>query len=314
VGGASGASAGGSSTGGSGGGECDLPVEILPEYTIASPEALNDRLAIFLYGVRGARFEPLPEAADVSWVRSIVSRVLEEQFDEDGRAPEGLENFWLGWAFDHQGDANKAFWGSFFARGNFADLFRSVDGRVSFMSDPYFLRSHPDSTYRGTWMARYLFGFDVPPPPFEIERVTASSGKTRRQTVEEAVSGDACIGCHVHFDPLGFSLEHYDEYGDYRDVENGLTIDASGTYSQASVQLEFSSIDDLAGQLPALCEVQASFARAFFEHAILIAGFPADAYEPVELRYVTREFREGDLALAPLVLAAASTPAFLRAE
>ena len=38
-----------------------------------------------------------------------------------------------------------------------------------------------------------------------------------------------CAGCHTLFDPLGLALEHFDPIGKYRDTENGLPIDATGT-------------------------------------------------------------------------------------
>jgi len=256
----------------------------------------------------------LPSVTDIGWVHSIVQSALEEQYAEDGRAPSGLEDFFRDWALKGEEGTNVEFWASSFARGNFADFFAEVDGRVSFMSDRDFLVVHPDSSRRGFWMVENLvfYKLGIPPEPFDSEPVPAAPGKTRRQTLAETVSQDSCLGCHSMFDPLGFSLEHYDELGDYRTTENGLPIDASGTYDQTSEHLAFSSIDDLAGQLLPLCEVQSTFAQGLFEYALVKGregSFPP--YEAIELRYVIREFREADLELAPLLMAIASTPAFL---
>jgi len=142
-----------------------------------------------------------------------------------------------------------------------------------------------------------------------IEPVTVPPEKTRRQAVEENVADASCQGCHSLIDPLGFSLEHYDTLGDYRTTENGLPIDSSGNYEG----IDFSSIDDLSGQLLARCETQACFARHVFEFALASAyeGSPP-AYEESELAYVTNEFVGHYLALAPLLQGIATTPAFLR--
>jgi hypothetical protein len=313
-GGASGVS--GSSSGGTAGEPCGFPVESLPDYEIASPEVVWDRINLFLHGNTRAPFEPLPAPpVSVAWVQSRVLAVLEEQYVEDGRAPSGLEDFFRNWALEGEEGDNVEFWASSFVRGNFADFFAEVDDRVSFMSDRDFLVVHPNSTRRGVWMVQNIFGLNVPlpPPEVEIKPLAAVPGQTRREVVQGAVTYAQCAGCHVIFDPLGFSLEHYDALGDYRTTENGLPIDASGTYDQASKYLVFSSIDDLAGQFPALCEVQTTFARALFEYALDRAHDGAlSAYHASELRYVIREFRDGNLDLEFLLRAIASTPSFLR--
>jgi hypothetical protein len=38
----------------------------------------------------------------------------------------------------------------------------------------------------------------------------------------------------VEFDPMGFALEHFDAIGRYRETENGLAIDASGTFEDGT--------------------------------------------------------------------------------
>jgi hypothetical protein len=38
-----------------------------------------------------------------------------------------------------------------------------------------------------------------------------------------------CAGCHALFDPMGLAPEHFDPIGRYREKENGLAIDATGT-------------------------------------------------------------------------------------
>jgi len=313
AGGTGGASAGGSSAGGNAGASAcgSLPVE-LPEYEAAAPEEVWNRLCRFMHGTTRSPFEPLPETTTVEWVRGRVRALLDEQFVEDGRAPAGFEEFLRAWAFEGHSEANLEPWTAAFARpaGNFSALFAPKGDRVSFMSDRNFLVAHPNSTRRGMWMLSDLLCTPMPgpPPEIDIEPVTVPPGKTRRQTIEEIASDAACAGCHSAIDPLGFSLEHYDALGDYRTMENGLPIDSSGHFEG----IDFSSIDDLAGQLAGRCGVQECFAHKLFQYAITEAfqGNVPASYD-VEVPYVVYEFRFHYLALGSLVEAIATTPTFL---
>ena len=50
-----------------------------------------------------------------------------------------------------------------------------------------------------------------------------------RQQLEMHRTNPQCAACHALFDPLGLALEHFDPIGQYRDTENGLAIDATGS-------------------------------------------------------------------------------------
>jgi hypothetical protein len=80
--------------------------------------------------------------------------------------------------------------------------------------------------------------------------VPASPGiKTTRERYEDqhVAAGGACPVCHQKFDPLGFGFEHFDEAGRYREQEQGLPIDSSGSLSEGGTQLfAFSGLDELA--------------------------------------------------------------------
>jgi hypothetical protein len=287
----------------------------LPASTPASPEVVWERLTRFLYGDTRAPFEPFPEVTTVEWVRDRVAAALSEQFFEDARAPGGLETFFRGWAFEGDEEADVETWSIAFARpaGNFSQFFEADGDRVAFLSSRDFLVTHDNSTHRGLWMARELFCDGVPPePPNDVQPVVAAPGKTRRQTLEEIVGQDVCRGCHVAFDPLGYSLEHYDALGDYRTTENGLPIDASGTYEGYGAPMVFSNIGDLAPQLGGSCQVQHCFARKVFEYALFAAHGATVEYGDDELSYVAYEFRGRYGSLGHLLQAVATTPSFLR--
>jgi hypothetical protein len=304
-----GAGGGSAATGGAQG--CRLSTDPLPEYTPASPAVVWGRLSLFFYGAMGEPLEPLPDTATTAWVRGRVRAILEREWAEFQRAPAGLQEFMQDWAFD--GNANSArAWSSAFANpeGNFAHLLTPF----SFLTDQAFLVAHPTPSRRGNWIAWNLAcnGPQSPPPEFEAEPVTVPPNMTRRQAVEAATSDDVCAGCHFMMDPLGFSLEHYDELGNYRTTENGLPIDSTGGYSFETFSAYFSDIDDLSTTLFYACDSQHCFGSRLLEYALTRVR-PGDvSFEGSETAYIFREFTQNSLAFGPLLEAVATTPAFLR--
>lgn len=101
-------------------------------------------------------------------------------------------------------------------------------GRSAFLT----IQSHNETTsptYRGKFISSKLLCEIVPPPPdgvvFDID---ISLGGTTRDRLEQHATDPACSGCHMVIDPPGYGLEHFDPIGRYRDLDNGLPIDATG--------------------------------------------------------------------------------------
>ncbi len=96
------------------------------------------------------------------------------------------------------------------------------------------LTSTPNRTSpvkRGKWVLDQLLCQEPPPPPPNVPALPEgadATGKTLRQLAEAHRSNDQCAGCHVQMDPIGFSMEHYDGVGHWRDKDGTLTIDATG--------------------------------------------------------------------------------------
>ena len=94
-------------------------------------------------------------------------------------------------------------------------------------------RSSP--THRGKFLLEKVLCGTVPPPPEDVDDTLpgdepGDEPKTTREKLEQHVTDPACAACHQLIDPLGFTLEHYDGIGAFRDTENGLPIDPSGVY------------------------------------------------------------------------------------
>ena len=87
---------------------------------------------------------------------------------------------------------------------------------------------------RGDWVLRRVLGTPVPPPPADAGSISAddvlADGKTVRQRLESHRQDASCQNCHVRIDPFGFTLEHFDAIGRWRDrYRDGQAIDDSGT-------------------------------------------------------------------------------------
>ena len=118
---------------------------------------------------------------------------------------------------------------------------------------------HDSPTQRGLFILYKLFcnsKLTPPPnvPPIDTATPMANVNTTRDryELVHELTQGatGACHNCHVHFDPIGFGFEHFDEGGRYRTEEGTYPVDSSDTYTMSSgATLTFSGEEDLMNDL-----------------------------------------------------------------
>ena len=86
---------------------------------------------------------------------------------------------------------------------------------------------------RGKWILENLLGSPPPLPPPNVPPLKENSGNAGgatsvRERMEEHRSNPVCAGCHKIMDPIGLSLENFDAVGEWRTVDSGFKIDASG--------------------------------------------------------------------------------------
>jgi hypothetical protein len=81
------------------------------------------------------------------------------------------------------------------------------------------LRTSP--VKRGDWILRRILGTPTPPPPADAGSLPADDklfgGLSLKAKLEQHKRNASCANCHMRIDPLGFSLEHYDSTGRWRD-------------------------------------------------------------------------------------------------
>jgi hypothetical protein len=96
------------------------------------------------------------------------------------------------------------------------------------------LRTSP--VKRGDWILRRVLGTPVPPPPPDAGSIPADDklfgGLSVKDRLQAHKRNATCANCHSRMDPLGFSLEHYDSTGRWRDkYPDGKPVDDTGTLS-----------------------------------------------------------------------------------
>jgi len=133
------------------------------------------------------------------------------------------------------------------------------------------LTSYPTRTSpvkRGKWILQQLLGEPPPSPPPGVPDLDESDEARREMTLRERMEAHRenpdCAACHAKMDPLGFSLEHYDAIGVWRDREGAHEIDCSG-------ELPDGRRVDGAGDLRALLMEDPAFPRTLAEKLLVYA-------------------------------------------
>jgi hypothetical protein len=125
--------------------------------------------------------------------------------------------------------------------------------------------------HRGVFIARNVLGRVLRPPPEAVTPLPpeAHANLTTRQRTILQTSPAGCQTCHSMINPLGFSMEHYDALGRFRDKENGKPIDAAGSYQTLSGDtVQFHGVRELAEFLVNSPEVHDAFVEQVFHHFV----------------------------------------------
>lgn len=140
--------------------------------------------------------------------RTFLDRTLAALYDVPAPEREGFGEVWL----------------------DIADGRRGFLGQASFLA----LQSHATSTSptaRGIFVREVLLCQVIPDPPADantgIPEVSRDAA-TMRDRIAIHLEDPFCASCHVLTDPIGLGFENFDGIGRWREVENDVTIDASG--------------------------------------------------------------------------------------
>jgi len=150
-------------------------------------------------------------------------------------------------------------YGSHFRRVTLTDENRfGLLGKAAVLSvTSYSTRTAP--TIRGKYLLETILAAPPPPPPPNIPALEESSkdGKPRsvREMLEIHRTNSMCASCHSRMDPLGLSLENFDAIGQWRTMDAGTPVNASG------VLLDGTTVDGPAALARALVAQKEQFVR-----------------------------------------------------
>lgn len=202
--------------------------------------------------------------------------------------------------------------------GPVGDAFVRVDLDPSkyagFMTQPGLLALHAKADrsspiHRGLFVRATLL-CDVPPPPPPVVPPPPEVDplKTTREQFAEHVADEACATCHYKIDPIGFGFEHFDGIGRYRELENGLPIDASGEFLETlDLDGEFDGAVELARKLAASEQVKRCVVTQWFRFGYGRVETEADA---CSLAQVEQVFAASNYDIKELIIALTTTDAF----
>ena len=191
-------------------------------------------------------------------------------------------------------DLNPAQRAGFLTQGSFLALTGNPDG------------SNPPR--RGKAVYTKLLCQILPPPPANVPApAPASAGGTTR-TRFIAHDQNACAkGCHQSMDPIGFAFESYDGIGQYRTMDNGLPVDASGSILLDGAAQSFNDAIGLVGLLAKSSEVRSCFAGEWSRYALSRVDTAADA---ASLQSVAAAFGSDTATVQDLMTAVATMRSF----
>jgi hypothetical protein len=189
--------------------------------------------------------------------------------------------------------------------------------RAGILTHPYLMATFAYTAssspiHRGVFLARNVLGQALRPPPEAFTPLPAELHPelTTRERVALQTKPQACQACHGMINPLGFTLEHFDAIGRYRDKEKGRPIDATGTYQTRTGEVvKFTGVRDLARFLADSPETHEAFVEKLFHYLV---KQPVGAFGPRELVDLRRSFVDNRYSIRKLlveIMAATALPA-----
>ncbi|MGE3805376.1 MAG: DUF1592 domain-containing protein, partial [Gemmataceae bacterium] len=186
--------------------------------------------------------------------------------------------------------------------------------RAGVLTHPYVMAAFAYSNesspiHRGVFLARGILGLSLRPPPEAFTPLPANLHPklTTRERVTLQTRPAACIGCHGIINPLGFTLEHFDAVGRFRQQDNARPVDAGGTYqTQAGKTVSFKGARELARFLADSPEVHDAFVEQMFHHLVQqsMQAHGSDTREKLRRELAAGNFNMRKLAVAVLRLSA----------
>jgi hypothetical protein len=197
---------------------------------------------------------------------------------------------------------------------DFAQVSRPAGHGVGLLAQGAFLATHANSdgsspTQRGLFAHMRLMCQAKPEVPANVPELAGVEPgvQTTRQRYEDLHAADTvCGSCHALFDPIGFGFEHFDEAGRYRETEDNLAIDSSGSITTPDRSVvSFTTQEELVTGLAQTQTVQECFAAH-------LSTFAFGNATPCLGSSQVAGMRDGSVGVAEAFAALAGEPHFTR--
>jgi hypothetical protein len=154
---------------------------------------------------------------------------------------------------------------------------------------------------RGKWILENLLGSPPPLPPPNVPPLKENSGgapdASVRQRMEEHRGNPVCAGCHKIMDPIGLALENFDGVGQWRTMDSGFKIDASGQL------VDGAKVDGPSSLRKALLDRPEAFVGTLTEKLLMYGvGRETKYYDMPVVRAVMRDSARDRYRFSELVL------------
>jgi len=147
--------------------------------------------------------------------------------------------------------------------------------RVGYFSQVPFLTLYgfngdPDSIHRGVSLNLDVLCAKLGPPAANLPPIPPlMPGQTNRQRIDTLTSGCGAQCHNQMINPLGFSFEHFDGMGQYRDTENGgLPIDSKGSYAFMNGTKTFANSGELMSAMASDSQAHLCYAKKLASFAL----------------------------------------------
>lgn len=167
---------------------------------------------------------------------------------------------------------------------------------------------------RGLFVRRNLLCQELGAPPPNAGGVPeVDPDATTRERFRQHSADDFCRSCHQYIDELGFGFERFDALGRYREMENGLPVEAGGDMNDveglgAGTHAPYADLRALGALLAGAESPRACLARQFFRYS---RGHREGVDDRCAVDALSGALTETD-DVREMIVAALTSPGFLR--
>ncbi len=191
-------------------------------------------------------------------------------------------------------------------KGGFQPVTLDGGKRSGLITHPFvlsYLAYHNNTSpiHRGVFLTRHIIGMPLKSPPManEFKDSKFDASLTMREKVVSMTKSQDCMSCHVTINPLGFSLEHYDGIGRWREQDRGKPVDAKAEFhAEDGRNLMLTGARDVAEFAANTPSAHRTFIESLFHHLV---KQPVRAYGDDEMENLRKAFEQGGYQIPNLI-------------